>query len=257
MKKHLKLSSKLAGAFMLGLTFLMSCSKSEPSEELDVPIVEKTQLVLTASSTEVEKDDEVKLWYVTDDYAQYSDWFRFQDDLNEEIGGDEKIIEVYAEGHNLWNRESVEFRLNPPRLETDDVLKSPKFGFPSVVCTGEFSMDLPGEEFVATWNKPVSRVEGKDYFDILIFDDKGTEINRTARSEVEWKQIVTGYFTRDMDEGEMQIAAISEKANDGAFPVFIFNRGFAEPDTILFSENIDPGIKIFSSTDHRLRVDFD
>lgn len=203
-----------------------------------------------------QKDDEVKLWYVSEDYTEYSHWFRFQDDLNGSIEKDEKLITIFskAEAPVFPKDLGSNFMLNPPRANAENLLADFRVGAPSYTDTGEFSLDLPGQEIAAIWDKPISRIEKKDYYSILFFDNKGTEINRCGRSENKWKQISAGYFIRK--DGEMEIAAISALPIDGKYPVFIFDRGFLTPKEILFKNNIDSNITISSNDKYELIVNF-
>ncbi|MDO6439415.1 hypothetical protein Q4534_18465 [Cyclobacterium sp. 1_MG-2023] len=203
-----------------------------------------------------QKDDEVKLWYVTEDYAQYSDWFRFQDDLNGSIKKEEKLITVFSqrEGPSFSQNQDKNFKLNPKVGSTENQLTDFRVGAPIATEVGEFSLDLPGQEFVAIYDRPISRIGEKDYYSILFFDDKGTEINRCGRSEVKWKEIATGYFTKN--EGEMEVAAIPADAIDGKYPVFIFDRGFKVPKEILYGDNKNPNITIMADKNLELKVLF-
>lgn len=211
---------------------------------------------LTNTVINHQKDDEVKLWYVADDYAEYSDWFKFQDDLNGSIEKDEKLITISSqdEAPSLPKNLGNNFRLNPPLVDNKNSLKDFRVGTPSCTIMGEFSIDLPGKELVAIWDKPISRIGEKDYYSILFFDSKGTEINRCGRSETKWKQISAGYFIRK--DGEMEIAAIPASPINGKYPVFIFDRGFKIPKEILYKDNIDPKITIATDEKHELIVTF-
>ena len=201
-----------------------------------------------------QKNDEVKLWYVTEDYAQYSDWFRFQDDLNGSIKKEEKLITVFSqrESPSFSQNQDENFKLNPVKASGKNLLEDYRLGVPMATATGEFSLDLPGNEFVAIWDQPISRINEKDYYSILFFDKKGTEINRCGRSEVKWKEIAVGYFTKK--DGEMEVAAIPAEAIDGKYPVYIFDRGFQVPKEIRFKDNENPDISISKSNRHKLEI---
>ncbi|GAB3016671.1 hypothetical protein GCM10027284_39700 [Cyclobacterium sediminis] len=200
------------------------------------------------------KEDEVKLWFVTEDYAKYSAWFRFQDDLNGSIKKEEKLITVFSqrEGPSFSQNQDKNFKLNPKVAGSENHLTDFRVGAPIATEVGEFSLDLPGQEYVAIYDRPISRIGDKDFYSILFFDDKGTEINRCGRSEVKWKEIATGYFTKS--EGEMEVAAIPAKAIDGKYPVFIFDRGYKTPKEIRFKDNEKPDITFVSNNKKVLEV---
>jgi hypothetical protein len=201
-----------------------------------------------------QKNAIVKLWYVLDDYAPYTDWFKFQDDLNAGILADEKLISVFSsiESPEFLDNGRNNFRLNPEKPLADSLLTNFRVGDPIVTGKGEFSLDLPGEEYVAIYNRPISRIGEKDYYSILFFDNKGIEINRCGRSEVKWKEIATGYFTKN--KGEMEVAAIPAEAIDGKYPVYIFDRGFKTPKEIRFKDNEKPDITFDSNNKKVLTV---
>lgn len=196
----------------------------------------------------------VKLWYVLDDYAPYTDWFKFQDDLNGSILADEKLITVFSsvESPKFLDNGRNNFRLNPEKPGVENLLTDFRVGDPIVTGKGEFSLDLPGEEYVAIYNRPISRIGEKDYYSILFFDNKGIEINRCGRSEVKWKEIAAGYFTKN--KGEMEVAAIPAEAIDGKYPVYIFDRGFKTPKEIRFKDNEKPDITFDSNNKKVLTV---
>lgn len=201
-----------------------------------------------------QKNAIVKLWYVLDDYAPYTDWFKFQDDLNAGILADEKLISVFSsiESPEFLDNGRNNFRLNPEKPLADRLLTNFRVGDPIVTGKGEFSLDLPGEEYVAIYNRPISRIGEKDYYSILFFDNKGIEINRCGRSEVKWKEIAAGYFTKN--KGEMEVAAIPAEAIDGKYPVYIFDRGFKTPKEIRFKDNEKPDITFVSNNKKALTV---
>jgi len=205
-----------------------------------------------------QKNEKVKLWYTIEDYKKYADWFGFQDDLNGSIQKTSKRIEVFSviDGPDFPESNSNTFKLNPVEPENkENLLFDHRLGLPASIVSGEFSLDLPGKEMVAIWNKPISRIKDTDYYSILIFDEKGTEINRCGRSEIKWKQIVAGYFIRK--EGEMEIAAIPANPVDGKYPVYIFDRGFRIPKEVHFSDNTNPQIAISVNKENELIVGFD
>ena len=201
-----------------------------------------------------QKNAFVKLWYVLDDYAPYADWFKFQDDLNGSINRDEKLISVNSltEGPNFSAIISENFKLNQEQPDPENLLTDFRLGAPIATEEGEFSLDLPGNEFVAIYNRPISRIGEKDYYSILFFDKKGTEINRCGRSAVKWKEIAVGYFTKN--NGEMEVAAIPAEAIDGKYPVYIFDRGFKIPKEVRFRDNENSGITLLTGKDQKLQV---
>ena len=182
-----------------------------------------------------QKGNEVKLWYVSEDYTAYADWFKFQDDLNGSIKAEEKIITVFSQVNApiFPENQGGKFQLNPAVSNSEN---------------------LPGKELVAIYDRPISRIDNKDYYSILFFDDKGTEINRCGRSEVKWKEIAVGYFTKN--KGEMEVAAVPAESIKGKYPVFIFDRGFKTPKEIFYKDNENPDITIETNINQELQVNF-
>lgn len=123
-----------------------------------------------------QEDDPVYPWYDGSDYPLYDRWFRFQDDRNKGIKGEEKYIQVYSATKSPnFPKENQHFSVTV-QSEGEDIQSDPRVGLPSDVDTGEFSPDLPGREIIATWDVPISRVDDKDYYSILVFDKNGMEI---------------------------------------------------------------------------------
>jgi len=211
---------------------------------------------LKNTTIEYQDSDTVKLWYVLDDYTEYSHWFGYQDDLNGSIDKSEKRIEVHSKNQSPVFPEELDsiFVLNPPDKGPGFMLEDHRFGLPFATDTGEFSLDLPGDEIVALWDDKIARVNNTDYYSILIFDDKGTEINRCGLSEVKWGQLAVGYFIRTA--GEMDIAVVPANPIEGKYPVYIFKRGFRVPKAIWYPDNTDPSIKISTDQNHKLVVTF-
>ena len=211
---------------------------------------------LKNTTIENQESDTVKLWYVLDDYYEYKDWFKYQDNLNGSIEKHEKRIEVYSlDGSPVFpsGLDSL-LVINPVDKGPEFMLEDHRYGLPMATDTGEFSLDLPGQEIVAIWNDPISRVGSMDYYTIMIFDEYGTEINRSGRSEFKWGQLAVGYFLST--SGEMEIAVVPAEPVQGKYPVYIFTRGFREPKKILYPENTDPSITISSGDEHELIVEF-
>jgi hypothetical protein len=196
----------------------------------------------------------VKLWYVLEDYTGYQDWFPYQSPLNGSILRSEKRIEVYSseESPVFPVEPDTLFILNPPDKGPEFMLEDHRLGLPMATDTGEFSLDLTGYEIVAIWDEKIARVQDKDYYSILIFDDRGTEINRCGLSEVRWGQLAVGYFISD--QKEMEIAVVPSEPVDGKYPVYIFTRGFREPKAIWYPDNTDPSIKISTDENNKLVV---
>ncbi|RZK75429.1 MAG: T9SS type A sorting domain-containing protein [Pedobacter sp.] len=144
------------------------------------------------------------------------------------------------------------FKLNP--TPPADILWNYRLGNPTVRKHGQFQVNLPGNEVAAIWNDKITRVNNVDYYSILIFDQNGTEINRSGLSTVGWSQLAVGYFTRT--SGEMEIAAVPKTAIDGKYPVYIFRRGYKEPQQILHPDNTDASITISTDASHQLVVSF-
>lgn len=203
-----------------------------------------------------QKNDQGSLWYVLEDYKEYAHWFNYQDDLNGRINKNEKLISVYSSsGHPDFpiNPGDI-FVLNPQEAPINHKIYDHRFGAPLAVISGEISLELEGEEKIAIWDEPFSRVGDTDYYSILIFDENGTEINRCGRSENPWKQIAAGHFINKEDP--MEIAALSSKPVDGKYPVFIFDRGYRIAKDTLYQDNEDERISISTNDRHELVVDF-
>ncbi|MFN0293644.1 T9SS type A sorting domain-containing protein [Pedobacter helvus] len=205
--------------------------------------------------------DTVHVWYMKGNYSAVPNQaflFNYHDDANSLILRNEKRVEVLSTTGTptftaAGGLNSGEFELNPtPPL---DVLVDHRVGAPLVRKEGEFQEDLAGNEVVAIWNDKISRITNTDYYSIIIFDQNGMEINRCGRSEIGWSQLAVGYFVRT--EGEMEIAVVPKTAIDGKYPVYIFRRGFAEPQTILYPDNTDASIQISTDSLHHLVVTFD
>lgn len=202
----------------------------------------------------------VHLWYVKSDYSSVPNQaylFDFHDNINGSITKAEKRIEVFSTSGtpNFTTPDGINtdlFKLNPS--PPTNLLWDYRVGNPTVVRYGEFQANLPGKEMAAIWNDKISRVNNTDYYSILIFDQNGTEINRSGLSTVGWSQLAVGYFTRT--SGEMEIAAVPKTAINGKYPVYIFRRGYKEPEQILYADNTDASITISTDTDDKLVVSF-
>lgn len=202
----------------------------------------------------------VYIWYVKSDYSDvpHQEYlFRFHDNANELIPRSQKRVEVFStkgtpKFRAVGGLNNDELKLNPEPLE--DLLWDYRLGSPVVRKYGEFQQNLPGDEIVAIWDKKTTRIRKQEYYNIMVFDQYGTEINRGARSEVGWSQIAVGYFIRT--SGEMEIAAVPKSAINGKYPIYIFRRGYADPKKILHQDNTNPNIKISTDENHSLVVTF-
>lgn len=200
------------------------------------------------------------IWYVKNDYSTVPNQaylFNHHDNINGSITKAEKRVEVFSTvGTPTFNSpEGINtdlFKLNP--TPPADLLWNYRVGNPLVKKYGQFQANLPGNEIAAIWNDKITRVNNVDYYSILIFDQNGTEINRSGLSTVGWSQIAVGYFTRT--SGEMEIAAVPKTAIDGKYPVYIFRRGYKEPEQILYPDNTDPSITITTDSEDKLVVSF-
>ncbi len=209
-----------------------------------------------------QSNETVSIWYVKSDYSSVPNQSYFygnQDNINGYILRAEKYVEVFSTTGTpsfsaLGGVKAAEFKLNP--VAPEDLLWDHRMGNPTVKAYGEFQENLAGDEIVAVWSQKISRVNSTNYYSILIFDKNGTEINRSGRSVVEWSQLAVGYFTSMASSGEMEIAAVPKTAIGGKYPVYIFRRGRANPETILYPDNTDSSIKISSDSNHRLVVSF-
>jgi hypothetical protein len=107
-------------------------------------------------------------------------------------------------------------------------------GKPIDVAVGDFWEDLPGDEIAVIWDTPVSKVDGTDYYTIIIYDSAGIEVNRAGKSSVRWEAIAAGDFTSDPGE---EIAAVHSSAVNGTYPIYIFGRGRKDPFVTLHTNN--------------------
>jgi hypothetical protein len=211
---------------------------------------------LKNTTIEHQDGDRVSLWYVKEDYLPYAQWFAYQDDLNGSIQKSEKLISAFSFNKSPDFVTDLEgaFMLNPDEELTNHVISDHRLGAPFQVTAGEISLEMDGKELVAIWKEPISRVKNTDYYSILIFDAKGTEINRCGRSEQPWKQIAVGHFL-DRDD-PMEIAAVPAEPIDEKYPVLIFRRGYQLPSEIRYPDNENPGINVTATEEHLLQVSF-
>ena len=112
-------------------------------------------------------------------------------------------------------------------------------GTPIDIAVGDFYVELPGDEFAVIWNAPVSEISESSlisdtYYTIIIYDSNGIEINRCGRSTHKWKAIAAGDFLSDSG---YEIAAVSEDADGGYYPISIFRRGYMTPYIVIMPTN--------------------
>jgi hypothetical protein len=112
-------------------------------------------------------------------------------------------------------------------------------GMPIDIAVGDFYEALPGDEFAVIWDSPVSEISESSlisdtYYTIIIYDSNGIEINRCGRSTHKWKAIAAGDFLSDAG---CEIAAVSEDADNGYYPISIFRRGYMTPHIVLMPTN--------------------
>ncbi|MNK00081.1 hypothetical protein D3C87_178620 [compost metagenome] len=200
------------------------------------------------------------IWYVKSDYSTVPNQaylFNHHDNINGSIAKAEKRVEVFSTigTPSFATPSGIDnnlFKLNP--TPPTDILWNYRLGNPTVRKYGQFQLNLPGNEIAAIWNDKITRVNNVDYYSILIFDQNGIEINRSGLSTVGWSQLAVGYFTRT--SGEMEIAVVPKTAIDGKYPVYIFRRGYKEPQQILYPDNTDASITISTDASHQLVVSF-
>jgi hypothetical protein len=187
-----------------------------------------------------QKADEVRLWFTEKDYEKYKRIFPDHSDLSSAIDESEKLVQINADGLDgdigYEGEAKVIVSQGKEPVNIFDLVK----GKAIQKVKGDFYENLAGEEIAVIWDKPISEINtfgplSEKFYTIIIYDQRGMEINRCGRSKDKWKMIAAGDF---LDDKGFEIAAISEKADAGGkYPVKIFRRGYAKPAAVELVDN--------------------
>ncbi len=107
-------------------------------------------------------------------------------------------------------------------------------GTPIDIAVGDFYENSPGDEVAVIWDEPISRIDNTDYYSIIIYDSRGTEIDRCGRTTNKWQAITAGNFQGKPGE---EIAAVHSEPVAGKYPVYFFRRGYQTEYKTLLPEN--------------------
>jgi hypothetical protein len=192
---------------------------------------------LLATTINKQPGTAVRCWTDKSDYTDYAGWFPYQTALMNAIPAREKLIQVRTDDDTpVFGSSGAAAFLKAPSLLADATMT----GIHSTGCqpiglaAGDFYDNQAGDEVAVIWDKPNTRVGGAAYYDIIFYDGDGTEINRAGRSPAGWGGLVAGKFTGRRGE---QVAVFATKAVNGAWPVYIFRRGFLKPDHVILTDN--------------------
>ncbi len=192
---------------------------------------------LTETTINDQASEQVTLWTESAHYASFASWFSYQAPLMNAIPAAEKLVHVRSErgapsfgspgAATLWRADSL-------ALDTSLSGVRSSGGTPRALAVGDFYDNQPGDEIAVIWEEAVSRVGAANYYTIIFYDRDGIEVNRAGRSATKWAGIAAGRFTGARGE---QVAVFTEESVNGAYPVYIFRRGYREPSQVLLSDN--------------------
>lgn len=191
--------------------------------------------------------DDVFFWFKESDYSgnkDYASWFRMQNDLNSGISECSKLIQVQSD-KGQPNFQSYKGRakivIAPTLIKSDKPNMYDLYstgGKPIDIAVGNFWDAAYGDEFAVIWDKPVSNINGTDYYSIIIYDCNGVELNRCGKSKVRWEAIAASDFLDISDEKDVvEIAVVPSIAIDGRYPLYVFGRGRKDPNAVLLKNN--------------------
>lgn len=184
---------------------------------------------------------DVWLWSKASDTRGFSDYCFYQSRsgarVYDRISDDDRLFHIVTKGnvtlHKPKRRDFTATVWTEESLVTGDSLQDmvASGAVPVDVAVADYADHLPGDEIAVIWNTPVSRIEGKDFYTIIIYDQWGIEIDRCGRSPVKWKAIAGGNLIPGKGwihvNSEAEIAAVADGPDAaGKYPVFIFRRGF-------------------------------
>ncbi|MDR2674477.1 MAG: right-handed parallel beta-helix repeat-containing protein, partial [Opitutaceae bacterium] len=184
---------------------------------------------------------DVWLWTHASDTRGFGDYCSYQSNTNtcaySKISDRDRIFHLVTRGNvTLHPPSRGSFKAAVMRGET--LAGGPTFrqmeasgATPVDVAVADYVAHLPGDEIAVIWDRPVSNVEGKDFYTIIIYDQRGVELDRCGRSPVRWKAIAGGNMIPGKGwihvNAEAEIAAVAGGPDAaGKYPVFIFRRGF-------------------------------
>lgn len=188
----------------------------------------------------------VSFWWSALDYPAYSQWFPLPHVLSSAIPVSEKVIHAHSDrGAPSYPSSAVgTFIQAPTLLKGSDFLQTHSTGGkPIDFAVGDFVGLNPGPEIAVIWDQPVSNIQGENYYTMIIYDSRGIELGRSGRSKMRWGMLTAGNFLRTKSgyfDPEDEIAAVYSEPVDGRYPVYVFRRGFAEPEVTLLQNNTEP-----------------
>jgi len=207
-------------------------------ENVQLPIVLHCPLGnLLATIIRDEPGVPVALWMSFEDVPPaFRDWFNYQRPLLQSVSPAAKLVQVDTDGTALMATPSVGTLLQASTLLTSAAMTGihSTGRRPVGLAVGDFYDNQPGSEAAVIWDDPDQRLDGVDYYDIIFYDGDGTEINRSGRSAAKWAGIAAGNFGTSRGD---EVAAFAEAPVNGKYPVYIFRRGRAKPDKVLFADN--------------------
>jgi hypothetical protein len=174
-------------------------------------------------------ETKVSYWFKNSDYtgnSTYLAWFAMQDDRNASIDVADRFTHIRSDGTPAFDSYTgpATLLINDSQIVDPatmaDVYKSG--GTPIDIAVGDFWEDNPGDEIAVIWDAPVSKINGINYYTIIIYDSNGIEVNRCGKSLTKWKAITAGNFISLKGD---EIAAIPDAAIDGKYPIYVFARG--------------------------------
>jgi parallel beta-helix repeat protein len=184
----------------------------------------------------------VWLWSLASDTRGFSDYCSYQSResphrVYDKIRDEDRVFHIVTKGN---------VALNPPRrnsfkatiVREESLVAGLSFrealasgARPVDIAVANYVDHLPGDEIAVIWDSPVSNIDGKDFYTIIIYDQRGIELDRCGRSPVRWKAIAGGNLVPGKGwihvNSEAEIAAVADGPDAaGKYPVFIFRRGF-------------------------------
>ncbi|QHI68914.1 right-handed parallel beta-helix repeat-containing protein [Tichowtungia aerotolerans] len=186
---------------------------------------------------------QVSYWFKNSDYtanSTYAEWFTYLDDRNIDIDVSNRFTHICSDGSADFDTYSGDATLliNDSLIVNTSTMNDvyASGGTPIDAAVGDFWEDLPGDEIAVIWDTPVSKVDGTNYYTILIYDSNGIEVNRSGKSTVRWGAIAAGDFTPGPGD---EIAAVHSSDVDGMYPIYIFQRGHKDPAVTLLTNNTE------------------
>lgn len=195
----------------------------------------------------------VWLWSKPADASGFADYCFYQtqsgDRVYEEISDDDRLFQIVTSGSVTLTLPS---RPDFTAVVCQDLSLVKGSSLQDMIVSGATPIDiavanyadhLPGDEIAVIWGQPVSKVDGIDYYSIVIYDQWGLEIDRCGRSLKKWIAIAGGNLLPGKGfinvNAEAEVAAVQELPDDsGCYPIYVFRRGFALTGSDLADGNI-------------------